>query len=109
LAVSDDLDFLTLYWLSGWFGDSYEIWKGKKNPTASTAEDAVFFVTLVWPLKEEPDDGVITITRRNSQLFFTVDWFPGEEFPLDLYRARENHQIILMATFEREVAFLHLK
>jgi hypothetical protein len=109
LAISDDLDFLTLYWLSGWFGESYEIWKGKKNQSASTTDTAVFPVTLVWPLKEEPDDSLVTITRRDSALFFTVDWFPGEEFPLDLYRAHADHQLILMSTFERETVFLHLK
>ena len=109
MAISDDLDFLTLYWLSGWFGESYEIWKGKKNQSASTADTAVFPVTLVWPLKEEPDDSLVTITRRDSELFFTVDWFPGEEFPLELYRSDGNNHLILMNTFERETVFLHLR
>lgn len=109
MVISDDLDFLTLYWLSGWFGESYEIWKGKKNQSASTADTAVFPVTLVWPLKEEPDDSLVTITRRNSELFLTVDWFPGEEFPLGSFPAKDNNQLLLMSTFERETVFLHLK
>jgi len=109
LFIDSDLDFLTLYWLSGWFGESYEIWKGKKNQGASTIHEAVFPITLVWPLKEEPDASRVIIKTRDSQLLFTVDWFPGEEFPLDLYRAAGKTHLILMSTFERETVFLHLK
>lgn len=105
----EDLDFLTLYWLSGWFGDSYEIWKGKKDVKASTADKAVFPVTLVWPLQEEPEAGLVTLARQDSNVVFAVDWFPGEEFPLNLYRAAGKKQLILMGTFERETIFLHLK
>lgn len=109
LFNDEDLNFLTLYWLSGWFGENYEIWKGKKNRAASTAHQAVFPVTLVWPLTEEPEDSVVIIREQDAGLVMIVDWFPGEEFPLDLYRSEDKPQIILMATFERETAFLHLK
>lgn len=109
MVIRDDLDFLTLYWLSGWFGESYEIWKGKKSESASTADQAVFPVTLVWPLKEEPEESLVTISRRNSALFFTVDFFPGEEFPLGVFPAEDNRQLLLMGAFERETLFLHLK
>jgi hypothetical protein len=109
LFNDEDLDFLTLYWLSGWFGEGYEIWKGKKNQGASTAHEATFTITLVWPLKEEPDESLVTIKKRDSGLVFTIDWFPGEEFPLDVYRADAKHQLLLMCNFERETVFLHLK
>ncbi len=102
-------DFLTLYWLSGWFGGNYEIWKGKKRQAASTEDQAVFPITLVWPLTEEPDEGLVILRRQGSGLVFTVDWFPGEEFPLDLYRSDAKGQLILMGIFERETVFLHLK
>ncbi len=109
MVIDPDLDFLTLYWLSGWFGDSYEIWKGRKDQAASTSQTAVFSITLVWPLTPEPEESLVTITRGKSGLILRVDWFPGEEFPLDLYRAPDKDQLILMATFGRETVFLHLK
>jgi hypothetical protein len=109
VVISEDLDFLTLYWLSGWFGESYEIWKGKKSRNASTAEAAVFPITLVWPLKEEPDESLVIIKRRDSGLIFTVDWFPDEEFSLESYRAEGKNQLMLVSAFERENVFLHLK
>lgn len=109
LFTDEDFNFLTLYWLSGWFGDNYEIWKGKKSLAASDPLQAVFPVTLVWPLTEEPEDSVVIIRKQDTGLVMTVDWFPGEEFSLDLYRSEDKPQIILMATFERETAFLHLK
>lgn len=105
----NDLDFLTLYWLSGWFGENFEIWKGKKDAKASTNDQAVFPITLVWPLQEEPDAGLVTLTRRDSAIVFTVDWFPGEEFSAELYRSDSRNQLILMSVFERETVFLHLK
>jgi hypothetical protein len=109
LFNDDNLDFLTLYWLSGWFGESYEIWKGKKNRDASTEHEVVFPITLVWPLTEEPEQGLVIIRRQGSELVFTVDWFPGEEFPLDVYRSVSKSQVLLMSVFERETVFLHLK
>ncbi len=109
MIIGEDLDFLTLYWLSGWFGESFEIWKGKKNQSTSTANEVVFPVTLVWPLKEEPEESLVTIKRRDSKLVFTVDWFPGEEFQLDTYRSDRQNQLLLMCNFERETVFLHLK
>jgi hypothetical protein len=109
LFGGNDLDFVTLYWLSGWFGDNYEIWKGKKDLKASTADQAVFPITLVWPLQEEPDASLLVINQRDAQISFTVDWFPGEEFSLEVYRSDSKNSLVLMCTFERETVFLHIK
>jgi hypothetical protein len=103
------VDFLTVYWMTGWFGQTYEIWKGTLNRADSTDQVLSFTVYLVWPLTEDPEECLITIRHTEAGLVFTADWFPDEDFAAQAFFSPETPQIILHCTWERESIFLHLK
>jgi hypothetical protein len=81
------LEFITVYWLSGWFQEKFEIWKGKINP-------------------EEPS--LLSILTTADGLSFSVDWFAGEEYPLKAFPSENRRELLLMSEFQRETVFLHL-
>jgi hypothetical protein len=103
----DHLEFITVYWLSGWFQEKYEIWKGKKDPEQPTADAVQFTLHLLVPLIEEEPSG-LTIFAKEDGLTFTVDWFAGEEFPLKVFHSENRRELLLMSEFQRENVFLHL-
>ncbi len=104
----DGLDYITLYWLSGFAENQYEIWESKKISIVSTSESLSFSAYLAWP-QEVADDGRITIRLTDAGLVFTTDWFPDEEFDLKPFASRDDGGMILMSKFLRETFFIHLR
>ncbi|MBM4285763.1 MAG: hypothetical protein FJ128_11025 [Deltaproteobacteria bacterium] len=103
------VDFLTVYLLSGWFGNAYETWKGTLNRHLATPDTLSFTVYLVWPLTEDPEEALITIKKTDAGLTLRCDWFPDEEFPLQPFFSPDRTQVLLFCLWERETMFLHLK
>jgi hypothetical protein len=103
------VDFLTVYLMSGWFGNAYETWKGTLNRHLSTDDTLSFTVYLIWPLTDDPEEAVITIKKADSGLTLQADWFPDEEFPVQPFFSPDQPQIVLFCLWERETIFLHLK
>ncbi len=104
----DGLDYLTLYWLSGFAEPKYEIWDSKKASIERTPDSLSFTAYLAWP-QEAANDARITIRRTEAGLVFSTDWFPEEEFDLKPYESQEGGGIILMSKFLRETFFIHLR
>ena len=104
----DGLDYLTLYWLSGFAEPKYEIWDSKKVSIERTPDSLSFNAYLAWP-QEVADEALITIRRTEAGLVFSTDWFPEEEFDLKPYESQEGGGIILMSKFLRETFFIHLR
>ena len=103
----DGRKFITLYWLSGLFQEKFEIWKGKKDLNQPDADSTHYTLYLLFPLVEE-DEAHLVISSNDQGMYFSIDWFPGEEFPLKPF-ASENHQeLLFMSEFQRESVFLHL-
>jgi hypothetical protein len=103
-----DLPYITLYWLSGFGDPKYEIWESKKVSIVSTAESLNFTVYLAFPL-EIADECRITIRRREAGLAFSTDWFPDEEFDLQIFSSPTDGSVILQSQYLREVFFIHLR
>ncbi len=99
--------FITVYWLSGWFQEKFEIWKGKIDPEQPTPDALHFTIHLLAPLIEE-EPSRLSIFSKTDGLTFTVDWFAGEEFPLTVFSSENRRQWLLMSEFQRETIFLHL-
>ena len=58
----DGLNYITLYWLSGFAEPKYEIWDSKKISLTRTPDSLSFTAYLAWP-QEAADDARITIRR----------------------------------------------
>ncbi len=104
----DGLDYLTLYWLSGFSEPKYEIWESKKVTISRSPDSLSFTAYLAYPL-EVADEVQITIRRTDRGLVFGADWFPDEEFDLHPFKSPAGGGIILMSKFQREVFFIHLR
>jgi len=104
----EDLPYITVYWLSGFAENQYEIWESKKISIVSSSESLSFSAYLAWP-QEVADDAQITIRLTDAGLVFTTDWFPDEEFDLQLFPSRDDGGMILMSKFLRETFFIHLR
>ena len=104
----EDLLYITVYWLSGFAENNYEIWDSKKASIVSSSESLSFSAYLAWP-QEVADDARITIRLTGAGLVFTTDWFPDEEFDLQLFTSRDDGGMILMSKFLRETFFIHLR
>jgi hypothetical protein len=102
----DDKDFITVYWLSGFAQEKFEIWKGKKDKDQPLANATQFTIYLLLPLIEE-DEAHLIIFSTEQGLSFSIDWFPGEEFPLKSFISENRRQLLLMSEFQRESVFLH--
>lgn len=102
----DGLNYITLYWLSGFGDPKYEIWEAKKATIARTPDSLSFKLYLAWPL-EEADEGSVTIRRRDSGLTLETDWFPEEEFGLQAFSSPDQAEVMLKGVFERENIFIH--
>jgi hypothetical protein len=103
----DDKEFITVYWLSGLFQEKFEIWKGKKDLNQPTAGSTHFTLYLLFPLVEE-DEAHLTITATEEGFNFSIDWFPGEEFPLKAFVSENRWELLFMSEFQRENVFVHL-
>jgi hypothetical protein len=103
----EDKEFITVYWLSGLFQEKFEIWKGKKDRHQPTAGATQFTLYLLFPLVEE-DEAHLTISSTEQCWHFSIDWFPGEEFPLKPFISENRRELLLMSEFQRESVFLHL-
>ena len=47
----DGLNYITLYWLSGFGDPKYEIWEAKKASISRTPASLSFSLYLAWPLE----------------------------------------------------------
>ena len=59
------------------------------------------------PLIEE-DEAHLDISSGEEGLSFSIDWFPGEEFPLKPFFSENRKELLFMSEFMRENVFLHL-
>lgn len=100
-------DFITVYWLSGFAQERFEIWKGRKDKDQPEADSSRFTVYLLMPLAEE-DEAHLVLHSGEHTLSFSIDWFPGEEFPLKAFESADRKELLLMGEFQRESVFLHL-
>jgi hypothetical protein len=103
----ENFTFITVYWLSGWFQEKFEIWKGKIDPEQPAPGAVQFTIHLLVPLLEEEPSG-LTIFATADGLSFSVDWFEGEEYPLKVFPSENRRELLLMSEFQRETVFLHL-
>ena len=104
----DGLNYITLYWLSGFAEPKYEIWEAKKATIQRTPDSLSCSLYLAWPL-EEADEGHVIIREKDAGLVFETDWFPDEEFDMKPFASRDDDGTILMGTFLREIFFIHLR
>jgi hypothetical protein len=104
----EDLPYITVYWLSGFAENQYEVWESKKISIVATPDSLSFTAYLAWP-QEAADDVHITIRQTAAGLVFGTDWFPDEEFDLKLFASGEDGGLILMSKFLRETFFIHLR
>jgi hypothetical protein len=102
----DGLNYITLYWLSGFAEPKYEIWEAKKASIQRTPDSLSCSLYLAWPL-EEADEGHVIIRKREAGLTLETDWFPEEEFDLQPYFAPDQEEVMLKGNFERENFFIH--
>ena len=102
----DGLNYITLYWLSGFGDPKYEIWEAKKASISRTPTSLSFSLYLAWPL-EVADEGHVTIRQNDSGLLFQTDWFPDEEFELQTFFSHDRREIFLKGAFLRENIFIH--
>jgi hypothetical protein len=103
----DGLNYISLYWLSGFGEPKYEIWEAKKATISRTQDSLEFSLYLAWPL-EVADEGRVMIRKQASGLTLETDWFPDEEFELQSFCSQDRQEIFLKGTFEREHIFIHL-
>ena len=104
----EDLLYITVYWLSGFAENQYEIWESKKISIVASSESLSFSAYLAWP-QEGADDAQINIRLTDAGLVFSTDWFPDEEFDLQLFASHDDGGMILMSKFLRETFFIHLR
>lgn len=102
----DGLNYITLYWLSGFGEPKYEIWEAKKATIQRTPDSLSFSLYLAWPL-EEADEGHVIIRQREAGLTLETDWFPEEEFDLYPFSTPDQEEVMLKGNFEREHIFIH--
>ena len=102
----DGLNYITLYWLSGFGDPKYEIWEAKKATINRSPDSLSFSLYLAWPL-EVADEGRVTIRQTDSGLVLQTDWFPDEDFDLKTFASPDRQEIFLKGAFERENIFIH--
>jgi hypothetical protein len=102
------LPYITLYWLSGFAENKFEVWDSRKASITLTPDSLSFTVYLAWPL-EVAEECRLTIRKKAAGLVLTTDWFPEEEFDLKTFAAEDGAEKILISKFARETFFLHLR
>ncbi|MCL6621449.1 MAG: hypothetical protein K6T55_05040 [Syntrophobacterales bacterium] len=102
-------DFIKLYWLSGLFGEGFELWTGRRDRGAGGLGEASYTLYLLYPLKEEEEEPAhLVLRRREGGYVFAIDWFPGEEFPLTRFVSEDGRESLLTGEAERETVFIRL-
>jgi hypothetical protein len=104
----EGLSYITMYWLSGFAENNYEIWDSKKASIKATPDSLSFTAYLAWP-QEAADDCQVTIRQTDTGLVFSPDWFPDEEFEVQVFDSRRDGSVLLMSKFQRETFFIHLR
>jgi hypothetical protein len=104
----EGLNYLTLYWLSGFAEARFEIWDSNKISIQHAEGSLSFSAYLAWP-QEVADDAHLTIRCTEDGLVFRTDWFPEEEFVLKPFGSPVDGGIILTSNFQREAFFIHLR
>jgi len=102
----DGLNYITLYWLSGFGDPKYEIWEAKKASISRSPDSLSFSLYLAWPL-EVADEANVIIRQRESGLTLETEWFPEEEFDLQVFFSQDQAEVMLKGVFERENIFIH--
>ncbi len=100
-------EFITVYWLSGFAQDKFEIWKGRKDKEQPRAGVTAFTIYLLFPPVDE-DEAHLEISAAEEGWQFSIDWFPGEEFPLKPFHSENRKELLFMSEFQRESVFFHL-
>jgi len=100
-------EFITVYWLSGFVQEKFEIWKGRKDREQPADGSVSFTVFLLMPLVDS-DESHLTIRENGDHLTLAIDWFPDEEFPLKVFASGTSGELLFMGEFLRETIFLHL-
>jgi len=104
----DGLNYITLYWLSGFGVPKYEIWEAKKATIRRTPDSLSLNLYLAWPL-EAADEGRVMIRKREAGLTLETDWFPDEEFDLQTFFSPDQAKVMLKGSFARENIFIHFQ
>jgi hypothetical protein len=104
----EGLPYITVYWLSGFAENKYEVWDSRKASITSTPDSFSFTAYLAWP-QEEAEECRFTIRKTAAGLVFSTDWFPEEEFELQPFGAEAGGEKILISKFQRETFFIHLR
>lgn len=104
----EGLPYITLYWLSGFAENKYEVWDSRKASITATEDSLSFTAYLAWPL-EVAEECRFTIRKKETGLILTTDWFPEEEFDLKTFAAADGDEKLLLSKFERETFFIHLR
>lgn len=105
--MPEDRDFITVYWLSGFTQEKFEIWKGRKDREQPTADSVSFTIYLLFPLVDAEESHLL-ITKTPNGLSLSIDWFPDEEFPIKNFTSDNRQELLLMSEFHLETVFLHL-
>ncbi len=71
----DGLNYITLYWLSGFGDPKYEIWEAKKASISRTPTSLSFSLYLAWPL-EDADEAHVMIRQKDVRLTLRPIGFP---------------------------------
>ncbi|MEW6388749.1 MAG: hypothetical protein AB1491_14655 [Thermodesulfobacteriota bacterium] len=97
---------IKVYWLSE-FADKFEIWMAKRASIVSSPDSLSFSLYLVWPV-EEAEEGRMEIKQKGEGLVFYTNWFPEEEFALEIFTSPDQERLVLLCHYERETIFFHL-
>jgi hypothetical protein len=100
--------FIMVYWLSGFAENHFEQWWARKGSIQAAPGELRFTADLVWPI-QEADEAHLIIRKTESGLTFESDWFPEEEFDLQVFTSENKKEMILKGSFERETIFLYLR
>jgi hypothetical protein len=79
----------------------------KRASITSSPHSLSFSLYLVWPV-EEADEGHMEIRQKGEGLVFSSDWFPEEEFPLQIFTSPDRDGLVLLSNYERETIFFHI-
>jgi len=104
----DGLNYINLYWLSGFGDPKYEIWEAKKATIDRSPDSLCFSLRLAWPL-EVADEGRVNIRQTDSSLVRRTDWFPDEDFDLKTFSSPDRQGISFQGACERENIFIHFR
>ncbi len=100
-------DFITVYWLSGLFGEGFEIWQGSRDRDQAPGEPPRYTLYLLYPMKDE-EPAHLVLKNGAEGLAFSIDWFPEEDFPVKVFRSSDGRESLLVGHPERETVFLQL-